>query len=893
LVGLSTIGTLAAVPQVHDDTQVMAHGTTTSNELQAANVRIKELQETAKVHVVEVTETRGKLASIEKDLITLKDARGADGAVQQQQLAACSADLVHTKTKLLELEHQLAASAATVSTLEKDKAATNEKMAELTKTLEAQVDAKMPVPQALSTPAAVAGVATASAISADSSAEIASLKRRMAELEEELAEAKGRLDSNKGVDALQQQVTALTRDVKCLVETGRELGEEGRKQREELRQAELVKRELADKVQMLEAELTRLREQKTSHSQQSESARSELESKYLESESRRQNLEVDLKLADAERSRLRQEVDRLSKEVNEERLNVNRLEHDLDHERLRSTGSFAGSPSRTRDSPSRADRDTQMRLRESEDRLALSEDRCRQLQDEIHDLKMRCVSELSQYADSNTHEVGSLRQDVSRLNSQLLGSERQRRDLEEQLGDLQNQQGGARNDRDWGQHDRYGSDRDVPVTEGTGCRVCQERNVRIRTLLKEKAECHAQVRQLSSEVVGLTEALEMVTKRAQEKDTRHTELQTKMEKIVRLAGLVDPLLALDARAGPMLVGARKKKLKAKGSSKGHRHPSPIYARGDRSLTPPRRADQQLARMEAWQDALSMQPPMSMQPQMSMGHMPRAKEAALPVVGASRQYGAQMSIGRPRPQSARARIEEWEQELPSSATMAQAADARLEYLPQRVNVQRPVSANASFDSASMAPYPPANPRRPAPVDVRGQNSTYSSARPSPAVTSGGDGLPAQQQGFVGNMRPFSYLVKCVKEGSVTAQTELRIVIEYCNSEHYSRRHDIGRYQQIFERVMSSLNEHLRGRHFTLSCNKESGNRNALDVEPRAGSFEVYVEWSDAKSGSVNAVVLFSKLETMRYPNPANVAARLRAVLNGGEDHSDMNLGESDA
>ena len=213
------------------------------------------------------------------------------------------------------------------------------------------------------------------------------------------------------------------------------------------------------------------------------------------------------------------------------------------------------------------------------------------------------------------------------------------------------------------------------------------------------------------------------------------------------------------------------------------------------------------------------------------------------------------------------------------------------------MQRPMSANASSESASLAPYPPSNPpRRPAPLDVRGQNSAYSSARPSPAISNGPDSAnyPSQAQGFVGNMRPFSYLVKCVKEGSITPQTELRIVIEYCNSEHYSRRHDIARYQHIFDRVTTSLRDNLRGRYFTISCNKESGNRNALDVEPRAGAFEIYVEWSDAKAGSVNAVVLFSKLETLRYPNPANVAARLRAVLNGGGDQSDVgNLGESDA
>jgi len=243
------------------------------------------------------------------------------------------------------------------------------------------------------------------------------------------------------------------------------------------------------------------------------------------------------------------------------------------------------------------------------------------------------------------------------------------------------------------------------------------------------------------------------------------------------------------------------------------------------------------------------------------------------------------------------MDHFDEDLGHETATRPAVDSRQEYTPQRVNMQRPSSANASSDLTAMVPYPPSNPpRRPAPVDVRNMNSAHSSAHPSPAISTpaASNDYPLQVQGFVGNMRPFSYLVKCVKEGSVTVQTELRIVIEYCNSEHYSRRHDIARYQHIFERVTAALNEQLRGRYFTISCNKESGSPHALNVEPRAGSFEVYVEWSDARAGSVNAVVLFSKLETMRYPNPANVAARLRAVLNGGEDQSDVgNLAESDA
>ena len=56
-----------------------------------------------------------------------------------------------------------------------------------------------------------------------------------------------------------------------------------------------------------------------------------------------------------------------------------------------------------------------------------------------------------------------------------------------------------------------------------------------------------------------------------------------------------------------------------------------------------------------------------------------------------------------------------------------------------------------------------------------------------------------------------------------------------------------------------------------------------MDPRPGAFEVYVEWDDA-GGRTHTVVLFSKLETMRYPRPAQVAARLGALLAGNEDAS---------
>ncbi|EKX34400.1 hypothetical protein GUITHDRAFT_155742, partial [Guillardia theta CCMP2712] len=100
----------------------------------------------------------------------------------------------------------------------------------------------------------------------------------------------------------------------------------------------------------------------------------------------------------------------------------------------------------------------------------------------------------------------------------------------------------------------------------------RERMTRIRSLQKENAECHAQLNQLSKEVVGLTDALEMVTKRAQDKDRKYLELQAKMDKIIRVASLVDPQLALDHQFSKVKPPKSKPKRKLQpSSSRGPSH----------------------------------------------------------------------------------------------------------------------------------------------------------------------------------------------------------------------------------------------------------------------------------------------------------------------------------
>ena len=51
------------------------------------------------------------------------------------------------------------------------------------------------------------------------------------------------------------------------------------------------------------------------------------------------------------------------------------------------------------------------------------------------------------------------------------------------------------------------------------------------------------------------------------------------------------------------------------------------------------------------------------------------------------------------------------------------------------------------------------------------------------------------------------------------------------------------------------------------------------QPRVGAFEVFVEWVGRDGISV-AINIFSKLESLRYPNPNNIVMRLKTLLDRG-------------
>ena len=76
----------------------------------------------------------------------------------------------------------------------------------------------------------------------------------------------------------------------------------------------------------------------------------------------------------------------------------------------------------------------------------------------------------------------------------------------------------------------------------------------VRSLLRENAECHAQIRLLGSEVVGLSEALEIVTKRAHEGEVKQAQILSQAEYVTRGAGANRQLRPASAKTRPSSAG---------------------------------------------------------------------------------------------------------------------------------------------------------------------------------------------------------------------------------------------------------------------------------------------------------------------------------------------------
>ncbi len=593
--------------------------------------------------------------------------------------------------------------------------------------------------------------------------------------------------------------------------------------------------------------------------------------KHSDAEPALRRMEIDLEAAKREKDIFESAYKSLSVEHAELRANSSIMQTNHESEKR---ASYAPSPARSLQLQQHqhlehdSTQPSQERIVSLENQLKTEILRREQAEDRIKQVEAELVRVRAYADDANVDDV---QRQLAEAKARLSEVQRDKRELEMQVDQLREEMAGKR-----------------PVFDdgaGTGelQRELHERNVRMRQLLKENAEWRAQVRQLSTEVVGLTEALEMVTKRAQDKDAKHTELQKKTDHILRLAGLVDPALAIEAQQNGAPVVSKKKKVK--GTSRARNlSASPARGRspprGSDALggTPPRYAREMIQASTAWQDGVAPSSYLD-DPNLFPVVVPRRTEGTL----------RPSSAGRQRPHSARARIEMDQDNGVRMGTQHAWAETngvgrRMEYLPpatrmgeplgtvseiRSMQARRPLSATAAQNG------PPRPPETPPPTAGSGK-----SWRLTPQDR-GGEGfmsvMPAEH-----TLRPFSHFVRAVQDGTITPSTPMRIIVEVCNSEHYSRRHDIIRYQQLYEKVAAAMYEHLRGRVVLVCPNGKGGPAgDSAQFEPRPGAFEVCVEWQ-GKDGATHTVVLFSKLETMRYPNPAQLANRLNTVLAGGED-----------
>ena len=117
----------------------------------------------------------------------------------------------------------------------------------------------------------------------------------------------------------------------------------------------------------------------------------------------------------------------------------------------------------------------------------------------------------------------------------------------------------------------------------------------------------------------------------------------------------------------------------------------------------------------------------------------------------------------------------------------------------------------------------------------------------------------------------------QDGLVSPTQPLNVVIEVCDSAHFSRRHDAERYSNLYSRVSTILLEHISPMQPIEVRRNETADNESF--QPRVGAFEVFVEWVGRDGISV-AINIFSKLESLRYPNPNNIVMRLKTLLDRG-------------
>eukprot|EP00802_Teleaulax_amphioxeia_P000169 Tamp_00169.p1 GENE.Tamp_00169~~Tamp_00169.p1 ORF type:complete len:3645 (+),score=1200.53 Tamp_00169:164-10936(+) len=242
-----------------------------------------------------------------------------------------------------------------------------------------------------------------------------------------------------------------------------------------------------------------------------ESKNSMLENRLAEVEALRRQAEFDLTRAGQDRSALDAKLSEMGEELANARVRITSLESSLKVAQQGGSESSAMLEERIRDLTSskeryeRKYRETQAELKEVQEQLARSG---------------RRVQELQEALDSS---IGPNDSEALRRAEETAARERQSRKAVQAQLDAMNAEYQRLKD----------SHTDSAVPSATGPSDTSHLQLRVRSLLRENAECHAQIRLLGAEVVGLSEALEIVTKRAHDGESRQAQIQSQVEYVTK------------------------------------------------------------------------------------------------------------------------------------------------------------------------------------------------------------------------------------------------------------------------------------------------------------------------------------------------------------------------
>jgi chromosome segregation ATPase len=322
------------------------------------------------------------------------------------------------------------------------------------------------------------------------------------------------------VEVMQERVRAAESQAELAAERLKKVGD--LEQQLERKERDLV--EERERNDRLRNEMQGRREGGRAAAAEAGSTLAALEKRVEEAEDLRRKAEFALSVSDQEKESLKRKFDEIAEELAEARVRISSID---------TRGGSAEAPAHAHahedSAPSASSGEHGQRLREAYRERDAARDECRRLQRRVHELQdaLDAAGPNALAADADRAAArGALRDaqgEADREREARRALQARLDSVTEELRELRLKEAAPGKQRERGEeHGGGGSGGDNTQLQ-----------MRVRSLLRENAECHAQIRLLGAEVVGLSEALEIVTKRAQDGEVKRAQIQSQVEFVTR------------------------------------------------------------------------------------------------------------------------------------------------------------------------------------------------------------------------------------------------------------------------------------------------------------------------------------------------------------------------